>query len=112
MPEEEGKWPLEQQSPQCDVKTPSSQRPPNPHPANPPVREHIHSHMRHRPQVIQLPAFKEMLRIHGRFLFYQQLRPEHRLSHHRLIRSEEHTSELQSLMRISYAVFCLKTKNT
>src|SRR3546814_9430569 len=28
----------------------------------------------------------------------------------RLIRSEEHTSELQSLMRISYAVFCLKKK--
>src|SRR3546814_10000529 len=27
-------------------------------------------------------------------------------------RSEEHTSELQSLMRISYAVFCLKTKNS
>src|SRR3546814_3639829 len=26
---------------------------------------------------------------------------------HRLVRSEEHTSELQSLMRISYAVFCL-----
>src|SRR3546814_8525412 len=26
-------------------------------------------------------------------------------------RSEEHTSELQSLMRISYAVFCLKNKN-
>src|SRR3546814_1719078 len=30
--------------------------------------------------------------------------------HMRLFRSEEHTSELQSLMRISYAVFCLKTK--
>src|SRR3546814_4417943 len=29
----------------------------------------------------------------------------------RLHRSEEHTSELQSLMRISYAVFCLKKKN-
>src|SRR3546814_4779247 len=29
----------------------------------------------------------------------------------RLARSEEHTSELQSLMRISYAVFCLKKKN-
>src|SRR3546814_7207858 len=28
----------------------------------------------------------------------------------RIIRSEEHTSELQSLMRISYAVFCLKKK--
>src|SRR3546814_5400904 len=28
-----------------------------------------------------------------------------------VFRSEEHTSELQSLMRISYAVFCLKKKN-
>src|SRR3546814_3728287 len=32
--------------------------------------------------------------------------------HKRYLRSEEHTSELQSLMRISYAVFCLKKKNT
>src|SRR3546814_6917875 len=35
------------------------------------------------------------------------------LRHHLLLkdgRSEEHTSELQSLMRISYAVFCLKKK--
>src|SRR3546814_9090052 len=31
---------------------------------------------------------------------------------HWLSRSEEHTSELQSLMRISYAVFCLKKKTT
>src|SRR3546814_9648149 len=30
----------------------------------------------------------------------------------RQTRSEEHTSELQSLMRISYAVFCLKKKKT
>src|SRR3546814_2065124 len=29
---------------------------------------------------------------------------------HHFLRSEEHTSELQSLMRISYAVFCLKKK--
>src|SRR3546814_10679965 len=36
----------------------------------------------------------EQGRLHGRF------------------RSEEHTSELQSLMRISYAVFCLKKKTT
>src|SRR3546814_1865441 len=37
----------------------------------------------------------------------------HALSTQRLhhARSEEHTSELQSLMRISYAVFCLKKKN-
>src|SRR3546814_7423346 len=33
-----------------------------------------------------------------------------RVDHDRL-RSEEHTSELQSLMRISYAVFCLKKQN-
>src|SRR3546814_4693127 len=31
---------------------------------------------------------------------------------HRALRSEEHTSELQSLMRISYAVFCLKKKKS
>src|SRR3546814_7002159 len=31
---------------------------------------------------------------------------------HAMHRSEEHTSELQSLMRISYAVFCLKKKKT
>src|SRR3546814_10560936 len=36
--------------------------------------------------------------------------PSDRSGHGR--RSEEHTSELQSLMRISYAVFCLKKKNT
>src|SRR3546814_7538269 len=34
------------------------------------------------------------------------------LLHHADARSEEHTSELQSLMRISYAVFCLKKKKT
>src|SRR3546814_4012213 len=32
--------------------------------------------------------------------------------HPAFLRSEEHTSELQSLMRISYAVFCLKKKKT
>src|SRR3546814_4001542 len=34
----------------------------------------------------------------------------HRDARDRSVRSEEHTSELQSLMRISYAVFCLKKK--
>src|SRR3546814_5553639 len=33
------------------------------------------------------------------------------LAHREKLRSEEHTSELQSLMRISYAVFCLKKQN-
>src|SRR3546814_10721923 len=41
--------------------------------------------------------------------------PSHSASRHAVTqsakRSEEHTSELQSLMLISYAVFCLKTKN-
>src|SRR3546814_3241009 len=34
------------------------------------------------------------------------------LNERMLYRSEEHTSELQSIMRSSYAVFCLKKKNT
>src|SRR3546814_1866468 len=33
-----------------------------------------------------------------------------KIGHYEASRSEEHTSELQSLMRISYAVFCLKKK--
>src|SRR3546814_9168650 len=37
-------------------------------------------------------------------------KPDHSGNDHE--RSEEHTSELQSLMRISYAVFCLKKTNT
>src|SRR3546814_1861142 len=58
----------------------------------------------------------------GRAPLYPSLpfRPQQRLStdfrgnalpRGRRCRSEEHTSELQSLMRISYAVFCLKKKN-
>src|SRR3546814_8604933 len=37
-------------------------------------------------------------------------RHRHRAEHAHHLRSEEHTSELQSLMRNSYAVFCLKKK--
>src|SRR3546814_8856808 len=37
-------------------------------------------------------------------------RADHQYLAHSKTRSEEHTSELQSLMRISYAVFCLKKK--
>src|SRR3546814_7726697 len=64
-------------------------------------------------------AFDE-LKIAGFRLARQLLLPDHPLKHiHEMhgiggnlrgIRSEEHTSELQSLMRISYAVFCLKNK--
>src|SRR3546814_2650326 len=38
------------------------------------------------------------------------LRAGGQIEHRAIERSEEHTSELQSLMRISYAVFCLKKK--
>src|SRR3546814_7701316 len=38
----------------------------------------------------------------------RQLRQGDAIAHRAVHRSEEHTSELQSLMRISYAVFCLK----
>src|SRR3546814_3331225 len=42
----------------------------------------------------------------------QPLLRQHRRADAALVRSEKHTSELQSLMRISYAVFCLKKKKT
>src|SRR3546814_18518770 len=55
-----------------------------------------------------LPEVAEVLRREGRAVGpavpFAQLHGENR--------SEEHTSELQSLMRISYAVFCLKKKKT
>src|SRR3546814_11853031 len=48
----------------------------------------------------------DMLAANGRYYFYYSIGPQHPTPS----RSEEHTSELQSLMRISYAVFCLKKK--
>src|SRR3546814_7329074 len=49
----------------------------------------------------------------GRQVDFQRLQSGVDLAGDRgLARSEEHTSELQSLMRISYAVFCLKKKHT
>src|SRR3546814_4510880 len=50
-----------------------------------------------------------VLYVLGRYTVDQTSRPADLLPF--LARSEEHTSELQSLMRISYAVFCLKKKN-
>src|SRR3546814_5819841 len=42
--------------------------------------------------------------------FHKDLEPVLKSTYGVIVRSEEHTSELQSLMRISYAVFCLKKK--
>src|SRR3546814_1302492 len=47
----------------------------------------------------------------GSMVFFRRIFDE-RASLFPAVGSEEHTSELQSLMRISYAVFCLKKKNT
>src|SRR3546814_4328555 len=59
--------------------------------------------------------FQDVERIQGIRDARQRARSGDRGDHRRRVRddhrSEEHTSELQSLMRISYAVFCLKKKN-
>src|SRR3546814_10591777 len=47
----------------------------------------------------------------GIFGTYDRAAVQRGLQVYKEVRSEEHTSELQSLMRISYAVFCLKKKN-
>src|SRR3546814_9157103 len=62
--------------------------------------------------------YTTLFRSHHRFAirrydygrWFQQYLPRSRRKRHTGGRSEEHTSELQSLMRISYAVFCLKKK--
>src|SRR3546814_2761132 len=46
----------------------------------------------------------------GALFWRRHFADDRRLHRRRVERSEEHTSELQSLMRISYAVFCLKKK--
>src|SRR3546814_9051235 len=58
-----------------------------------------------RREVVQVDVKQRSTRCLNAFL-------ECRLDVIEIVRSEEHTSELQSLMRISYAVFCLKKKNT
>src|SRR3546814_2444176 len=55
----------------------------------------------------RLQAPRQHVAQHGLRIVVAALHP----GQHRQARSEEHTSELQSLMRISYAVFCLKKKH-
>src|SRR3546814_5685527 len=60
--------------------------------------------------------YAERLRERGRYAEAETqirgvIKDRIRVSGDQHYRSEEHTSELQSLMRISYAVFCLKKKN-
>src|SRR3546814_9155859 len=55
------------------------------------------------------PAMQPSRRRHAKNMLHCNILPID-LVYHRPYRSEEHTSELKSLMRISYAVFCLKKK--
>src|SRR3546814_2870709 len=64
----------------------------------------------------RVPDIRAELRdAHGRLVYSWTITPQQRTLGPRgtieFNRSEEHTSELQSLMRISYAVFCLKKKS-
>src|SRR3546814_9998904 len=70
------------------------------------VRSAADRHGHHRHPDIDRP-------VAGRCRLLALVRHPHRPArHHSVRRSEEHTSELQSLMRITYAVFCLKKKQT
>src|SRR3546814_3157682 len=85
------------------------------HAPAPGIRRGITDRRRHRKarQQRQRPGFQRQLRlVKGDRLFAREIaapvvEDEGIAAAHQL-RSEEHTSELQSLMRISYAVFCLK----
>src|SRR3546814_10258523 len=94
---------------------------------HPPYRSLLHqfSQFLHPPYHSLLHQFSQFLHPPYHSLLHQFSQflhpPYHSLLHqfsqflhqrlHQFSRSEEHTSELQSLMRISYAVFCLQKKN-
>src|SRR3546814_10776554 len=62
-------------------------------------------------RLYDLGVFSALLHAARKSAAGRSARPAHPLDAAALLRSEEHTSELQSLMRISYAVFCLNTNN-
>src|SRR3546814_2471778 len=74
-----------------------------------PARRHGPAEDRRRARLSALQQGRRMARVGRRKACVQG--HFHRFDRTRLDRSEEHTSELQSLMRSSYAVFCLKKKN-
>src|SRR3546814_5068702 len=64
------------------------------------------------PRIVEQPGEPHPDRRRVRMLGQPEGGPDVHLPRRQLDRSEEHTSELQSLMRISYAVFCLEKKTT
>src|SRR3546814_5396391 len=73
-------------------------------------REHGFDALERRTVLGQLAAVDVQEWLHQRFARILVVVRERGLDHGARARSEEHTSELQSLMRTSYAVFCLKKK--
>src|SRR3546814_7985065 len=76
-------------------------------------RSVLHTHFTDRRHVLEIGSGTGQHAVHfGAALPHLQWQISECREHHDGIRarSEEHTSELQSLMRISYAVFCLKKK--
>src|SRR3546814_1850612 len=75
----------------------------------------VRVHRAEQGQVVRRPVAVQVERV-GRLDQVEDQRQvgvvEVRTRDRQAVRSEEHTSELQSLMRISYAVFCLKKKKT
>src|SRR3546814_7951667 len=67
----------------------------------------------HAPSTYKIPACGDRPRVFNVKLLEDSPNREETIYRSKAVgeRSEEHTSELQSLMRISYAVFCLKKKN-
>src|SRR3546814_1103355 len=76
--------------------------------ALPRIGNRVESVYRARPAEASAPAFGRASRVFPPVPVGGRLQPRGDAMGRR---SEEHTSELQSLMRISYAVFCLKKKN-
>src|SRR3546814_4597354 len=74
-------------------------------------RSHVLVGIQHGAQHIIDFFASHFRRLLSKSLFIIRRRGEERAEFLFIERSEEHTSELQSLMRISYAVFCLKKKN-
>src|SRR3546814_10702863 len=73
------------------------------------ARQHLGRPIHARLPVLPIRTVRSSSSTTASFIIFSMERSSSRLPVSRG-RSEEHTSELQSLMRISYAVFCLKTK--
>src|SRR3546814_3094724 len=80
----------------------------------------VEAHRVHRAEALEVVLVGRVIAVPGdhverrlaEFADMEAAAPLHRQARRLHVRSEEHTSELQSLMRISYAVFCLKKKIT